>query len=467
MYQRGEDRSQGNIEDSTATVMRAPNDMGYAAAALKQKGYKVRFRDFQTEQLDFDDLLNEFEAYWPDAIFVSVTNSTIFKDLEIARALKKRAHHLLVTLKGALFFMPEDDLLAQLDLGDVDYLIGGESDFVIADLLDAHYNDPNRVPSIQGILFRKAGRWVSTKFNGWDEDLEKLPFPDRSLIRNELYVRPDTGEAQATIATSRGCPAACIYCLTPTISGKMVRFRDPANILEELRECHHNYGIRNFFFKSDTFTINRHWVEQVCNAINLSELAGKIEWVANSRVRPLEKDTLKIMRKAGCWLVAFGFESGSDETMMKIRKGATVADNLDAGRFAKEAGLKLFGFFLIGLPWEGRSHLEATRRMMFEIDADFIELHIAVPYYGTPLYQLAKEAGLINETVLGKDYFNAPTIGTKHLSIDEIAAFRKKVILQYHLRPHYVVNKLRDVVRRPSVLKNYVRFGTKLIGATW
>ncbi len=465
MYQRGEDRSQGNIDDSAATVMRAPNDMAYASAALKAEGFQTRFRDFQTEKLSVDDLFSEFDDYKPDVVFASITNSTIFDDLKVLKALKQRAPNLLVVIKGALFFRPEDDLLSQLDLDHIDFLIGGESDFVIADLVRAFYSDPSKIPSVRGILYRDNGRWQRTDFSTWEEDLEHLPFPDRSIIHNHLYVRPDTGEAQATIATSRGCPAACIYCLTPTISGKHVRFRDPANILAELRDCYHNYQIRNFFFKSDTFTIDRDWVQGVCDTISNSELAGRIEWVANSRVRPLADDTLKAMRKAGCWLVAFGFELGSDETLKKIRKGASVSDNLRAGKLAKEAGLKIFGFYLIGLPWENRSHLEATKRMMLEIDSEFLELHIAVPYHGTPLYDIAKREGLIDDTVLGKDYFNAPTVGTKYLSVNDIVQFRKNVLLQYHLRPKYIASKIGDVARRPVVLKSYVRFGFNLVRA--
>ncbi|MEN8221159.1 MAG: radical SAM protein [Pseudomonadota bacterium] len=463
LYQRGEDRSQGNISDSTATSVRAPNDMSYAAATLKKKGYEVYFKDFQTEKLSVEDMVREFSRFKPDVVFVSITNTTIFDDLRLLRKLKEIIPQVMIILKGALFFDPEDSMLAQLDLDHIDYLIGGEADFVIADLVDAHFHEPENISSLRGILYRDGKRWIRTDFSTWEKDVDNLPIPDRSIINNRLYVRPDTGQSQATITTSRGCPASCIYCLTPTISGRKVRYRTPESIIEELRDCYHNHGIRNFFFKSDTFTINPYWVRAVCDGINGSELAGRIEWVANSRVKPLEADTLKIMRDAGCWLVAFGFETGSAETIKKIRKGATVEDNLRAARLTKEAGLKLFGFYLIGLPWENWEHLEATRQHMFENDADFIELHLAVPYHSTPLYDIAKQEGLINGTIVGKDYFNAPTLGTKYLKVKELEEFRRNTLLKYHLRWSYVTRRLGDAARRPKILKNYMRFGTRLI----
>lgn len=465
-YQRGEDRSQGNVEQSTATSMRAPNDLGYAAATLKKEGFAVFLRDYQTERLTPAELLADFDREDPDGIFVSITNSTIFHDLVLVRELKARKPGLLVMLKGAIFFDPDPALLAQLDLADVTYLIGLESDFIVGRLAKAHFDDPATIPAIRGILYNKDGVWTKTDFASWETDLDSLPFPDRSLIKNALYTRPDTGEPQATIATSRGCPSACIFCMTPKISGKKLRLRSPENILAELTDCYVNHGIRDFFFKSDTFTFDPAWTRAVCQAILDSPLAGKIRWVANSKVKPLDKGTLVLMKKAGCWLVAFGYESGSPETLSRIHKNTTINDNIQATKWAKEAGLLTFGFFLIGLPWEGREHLEATRRHIFELDNDFLELHIAIPYYGTRLNDIAREEGLLPGSVLGKDYFNAPTVGTTTLSMEEIEAFRKKTLLDFHLRPSYIGRKLLQAGGNPKIIANYARFGLRLLKNT-
>ncbi|MEA4856013.1 SDR family oxidoreductase [Solidesulfovibrio sp.] len=465
-YQRGEDRSQGNVEQSTATSMRAPNDLGYAAATLKREGFAVFLRDYQTERAAPADLLADFDRENPDGVFVSITNSTIFDDLQLVRELAAKKPGLLVMLKGAIFFAPDQALLDQLDLADVTYLIGLESDFIVGRLAAAHFGDPAAVPTIRGILYDKDGVWTPTDFASWETDLDSLPFPDRSLINNALYARPDTGEPQATIATSRGCPSACIFCMTPKISGKKLRLRSPENILAELSECYFTHGIRDFFFKSDTFTFDRDWTAAVCQAILASPLAGKIRWVANSKTKPLDRDTLFLMKKAGCWLVAFGYESGSPDTLSRIRKHTTIEDNRQATKWAKEAGLLTFGFFLVGLPWEGREHLEATRKHIFELDNDFLELHIAIPYYGTRLNEIAREEGLLPGTVLGKDYFNAPTVGTTRLSMEEIEAFRKKTLLDFHLRPTYIGRKLLQAGGNPKIVANYARFGLRLLKNT-
>ena len=329
LYQRGEDRCQSNIESSTATSIRACNDLGYASSMLKKENISVYLKDYQTENLSLKDLINDFKSFKPDILFLSVTNATIFQDIEVVNILKDIDNSLVVILKGAIFFDAEDELMKQLDLKNIDYLIGGESDFIISNLVNAHFGNRD-FQQIRGIIYKKDNNWIKTDFSSWEKDLDKLLFPDREEMNNTLYLRPDTGEPQATITTSRGCPASCIYCLTPHISGKATRLRTPKNIFEELKISYTKHGIRNFFFKSDTFTINKKWVTELCEYIINSELHGKIEWVANSRVKPLEKETLEIMKKAGCWLIAFGFESGSPETLKKIKKGATLEDNLKA-----------------------------------------------------------------------------------------------------------------------------------------
>jgi anaerobic magnesium-protoporphyrin IX monomethyl ester cyclase len=463
LYQRGEDRSQGNVSNSSATSMRAPNDMGYVSAQLKRRNIEIFFKDYPSEKKSYEDLESDYVDFLPDIVCISTTTSTVEKDLQIINRLKEKNNKPLFVIKGSLFFSAPIDLLKSLDLKNINYLIGGEIEFAFDHLVENINKNKNDLSEIPGIFYKVSGEWTSTKFGAWNKDIDNLPFPDRSVINNKLYVRPDTEEPQATIATSRGCPAACIYCLTPTISGKATRFRDPKKVLSELEDCYYNHGIKNFFFKSDTFTINSHWVLEVCNAIKNSGLKNKIEWVANSRVKPLEQETLYAMREAGCWLVAFGFESGSDETLKKIKKGADSKDNILAAEMTKKADLKLYGFYLIGLPWENENHLKVTRKHIFDTNPDFLELHIAVPYYGTELYDIAKEEGILDVPIVGQNYFEEATTGTKFLSSDYLIKFRKKTLIDYHMRINFISNKIGEAIINPKKLKNYIKYGYRLL----
>jgi radical SAM superfamily enzyme YgiQ (UPF0313 family) len=410
-----------------------------------------------------EDLCRDMKSFKPDMIMMSITNTTIFDDLKIINELKRQFNPIVV-LKGALFFNPEQAMLDMLDLSSVDYLIGGEIDFCIGRIADLCFKGIGTASGINNILYKdENGKMIPTRFHIWDEDLDSQPFPARELMKNELYIRPDTKEAMATIQTARGCPSQCVFCLTPEISGKSVRFRSPQNVLDEMIECYEKHNIKNFFFKADTFTINPEWVKEMCELIIHSKLYGKIKFTANSRVRPLKKETLQLMKEAGCFLVAFGFESGSDEMLRKMKKGTTVAENKQAAKWCKEIGLPFWGYFVIGFPWETKEDILKTKKLVMETDPDFIEVTIALPFYGTPMYQTCKENDLLEKSVLGSDFFHSSTKGTMYLSIDEVMKLRKNILLSFYLRPKYILRKMKDCVKQPSIFVQYVKYGLKLV----
>lgn len=461
-YQRSEDRAQCNLDESAVATIHACNDMGYAAAVLKERNYQVYLRDYQTEKSSLDEVKSDILNFKPDIIVISTTNATILSDIEFVNWINS-FHFCEYVIKGAIFFNTPDEILKTLDLRNVSYLIGGEIDTIIGDLIDCIVLNKNDLESIPGIIYKKEGVFLKTDFNSWYDDLDSIPFPARDLMKNELYPRPDTGEAMATIQVSRGCPAGCTYCLTPVISGRTVRKRSVENIFAEIKECYYKHGIRNFFFKADTFTIDSEWAMELCDKIINSELHGKIEFTANSRVKPLNIELLKKMKEAGCFMLAVGFESGNDETLRKIKKGTTRQDNIKAAEMIKKAELPLFGFFMIGFPWETREDITETLEFIFEIDPDFIEVHIAMPYFGTQLYSQCTQYNTVNAAAWGNDYFSPNTIGTQTVSMEEIQKIRNKYLLKFYLRPKYIAKKVVYCLNNPTILKNYVKHGLKLL----
>lgn len=472
IFQRGEDRCQANISESVATSVRACNDLGNLASNLKESHY-LFLRDYQTENADFEIFFDDFRKFKPDYLFLSTTNGTVFEDLAFLQLLKERISREFVNyryytiLKGAIFYNPPLKVLTKLDLSLVDFLIGTEAEFVLPELIKRLECEKGVVPldftGLFNFLYKdKSNEWQTNGFDSTSNKLTDFLFPDRSFLNNELYINPESGKTMATIETSRGCSASCIYCLTPALSGKKIRFREAENVLREIKECYEKYGITEFFFKSDTFTMNAGKVSELCQLLIENNLADKISWVANSRTKPLSEDLLKLMKKAGCKLIAFGFESGSDETLAKIKKGTTTKDNLEAARFAQQAGLKVFGFFMLGLPWETKKHLEETKKHIFTLAPDYLEVHLATPFYGTELYRIYQKEGLVNGEILGNDYFNSPPVRTKFLTTEELVAYRKKIIFTYHFRVSFIIKKLKNVLINPGLLIRYFKYGFKL-----
>lgn len=461
IYQRGEDRCQINVQASISNSLRACNDLGYISSALKQMGYMVFLKDYPAENLSLADLEDDINKECPDVIFISTTNGSIYNDIEIINSIKKIKKDIIFILKSALFFNVDKNFLDNLDLKNVDYLIGAESEFVAPLLIDIHFNDRHNVKELQGISYKKDGIWITNELTNYIEDLDSLHFPDRHLMKNELYINPDTNKPMATIITSKGCPFSCIYCLSPQISGHKVRYRTVESVFEEIKECVDKFNITDFFFKADTFTLNKQWVLSLCNLILDSKLKGKINWVANSRANTLDDELISKMKESGCSMIAIGLESGSDESLEKMKKGTTVIENKNAVELIKKYGLKIFGFYMIGFPWENKEHINQTKKLIFDLDTDFIEISIVTPFFGTKLYESTKDN--MKNSITGCDSFKNIISVSENFSNEELMNIRKNIILKYHIRPSFILKKLLNPNLTPSILMNYIKYGFRLL----
>lgn len=474
-YMRGEDRCQINVDASACNGPRACNDLGYISAGLKKLGFKVFLKDYQGEKQTSKDLLKDVGEYLPDVIFISTTNGSIYYDLDEVSKIKKKYPAIIFILKGALFFNIEDNIFEEINLTDIDYLIGGESEFIVPNLINSIFFDKEKIKNIEGICYKESGKWIQNKLIHFNENIDELPFPDRSAMNNSLYINPDTNSPIATISVARGCPFECIFCCSPVISGKKIRKRSVSKVLEEIEECYFTYKIDNFFFKSDTFTAEKPWVMDLCDRIIKSDLNGKIKWVATSRTNTIDEEMIIRMKEAGCILIAFGFESGSDDSLSLMKKNTTVEENLNASLLCKKHGIKMLGHFLIGLPWEGEKHIMETKKHIFDIDADYIELAIAVPFRHTELFNMMtpevqgsddNKDNYLGIKVLGRDSFRNTIWNNKYLSGEKLQKFRKNILKSYYTRPSYIYRKLTSKTLTFGVFLNYVKYGLRLLKNT-
>ena len=300
---------------------------------------------------------------------------------------------------------------------------------------------------------------LRAKFTGprpFIDNLDKLPFPARHLVDNNIYRRPDNNKVQAVIKVSRGCPFHCFFCLATPVSGAKVRKRSPENIIEEIRECVDKYGITNFLFWSDIFNIDKDWVMELCQKIIDSGL--KITWSANTRADTADEEMANKMYEAGCRLVSIGVESGSQEMLDKIGKRITLDDVRLTVKIFKKAGIRIYNYFVIGLPWEDEDTVEDTIDFAIELDSDFISFYTATPLPGSKFYEYAKENNLINsDTSFSSAYFY-PSVNTHYLTKERVFQLHKKAIRKFYLRPAYIIRMLSRI-RSFTEFKNYFKAG--------
>lgn len=454
VYMR-DDRCQAPVEGMTAQPNRAPLDLAYMAAVLERKQIVCRIRDYSAEGSTWEDMRDDIKEFKPDLLVVSVTTPTLERDLIACDIVKQSGRAVLIAAKGAHFSLKDQEVM--LKHSGLDIAIRGESEQAIEEIA-------SRKPfaDILGLTYRTETGFKSNPDRPYIEvdDLDKLPFPARHLLNNELYTAPDTGEPLTMINVGRGCPHRCIYCAVTIASGHKLKLRSPKNVVDEIDGCVRDLGIHNFFFRADTFTWDEKWTVDVCREIINRNI--DIRWGTNSRVDTISEERVKWMKKAGCWIIGFGFESGNQESLDRMKKRATLEQSREAVKLCKKYGIKTYGLFLIGLPWETREMVEDTIAFMKELNPNFVDVNIAYPLPGTEYYRIAKEMGMFTDEDLKSGDYSKPIVHTEYLSTDDLVKLRHKALLSFYLRPGYILQTLLNI-RSFKILKNYISSGLRLL----
>lgn len=444
-----EDRCQTPIDRLKTVALRTPIDLAYAAAAFESVGCDCRLTDYPAEEWDWARLERDLKEFDPDFLILSITTPSLNDDLKAADLAKKIKPTMVTIAKGAHFNTLDVDTLGKwptLDLA----LRGEYEETCMAIGRGEDYKD------IAGLTWRDGERVVRNPNRPLPDDLDSIPYPARHLVNNAHYIRPDTDEKQTTIVTNRGCPFSCTYCLANQVSGLKNRYRSVENVVGEIRECVEKHGIRNFLFRSDLFTQNKKWVIELCNRIVEEKL--DIKWACNSRVDTVNPEALAAMKKAGCWIIAFGVEKGTNEALEAINKKATIDQARHALKITREAGIRRSIYILVGLPNDDRQTILKDIEFAKELDPDILEIFYPYPFPGTPLYQEAVSVGLLEDGVIPKEAYGLPAMPTKHLTLEQLANLRTECLRRFYMRPGFVARTLMQS-RSPKELANYMKYG--------
>lgn len=444
-----EDRCQQPTKDLLVIPPLPPTDLMYLASIAEQQGLEAMIRDYSLGG-NFEEDLKEFK---PDYLLLNVATPTLQSDLDCLKIAKKICPKIITIAKGAVFLTFNSEIL--LKNKALTYIISGEAEETLKELLsgDVEIND------ILGLWHRDG---LVAKFNGvrpFIQNLDELPFPARHLIDNNIYRRPDNNNVQAVIKVSRGCPHHCFFCLATPTSGSKVRMRSPENIIAEIRECITKYNIKNFIFWSDIFNQDREWTMNLCKKIIDSGL--KFTWSANTRADTADERMAKYMHKAGCRLVSIGVESGSQYILDKIGKGTTINEIRDTVKAFKKAKIKVYNYFVIGLPWDDEDTINETINFAIELDSDFVSFYTATPLPATRFYHYVKNE-LHEEIESFENSYYEPCISTYSLSKERILELYKRAVKAFYLRPLYIL-KMLVKIRSFYEIKSYFMAGMKIL----
>ncbi len=429
---------------------RIPLGIAYIGAVLNKIGVDVEAIDFCVEDNAYDILDKKLESV--DFVGITSTTPTFPNACKIAAAIKKNFPKKPIVIGGAHpSVMPEQCLKT----GFFDIIVRGEGEETMKDLV-LHFNSKIELKNISGISYIEHDRIKHNKDRTLIADINEIPLPSRKLFPVEKYndTLPDHEEKATTLITSRGCPWSCVYC-NKSIFGKKYRFREPDNIIEEIKNIIQDYNVKHFNIMDDLFTLNKNRVIDFCNMLISENIV--IKWRCVSRTNTIDEEILRIMKKAGCVAISFGVESGDKGILKKIKKGATTNQVRNAFAKCRKVGISTYAYFMIGFPWDTKKTIETTINFARRISPTGVTFYVVTPLPGTELWTIAEERGLVLDDDFSKYYYGSkldelPIFERPELSKTDIIYYRelagfsislqKRLSLRFKTLPLFIIKIL-------------------------
>jgi radical SAM superfamily enzyme YgiQ (UPF0313 family) len=348
----------------------------------------------------WQEIITRIKAYAPDIVGITIVFSATFKAVEIiARMIKEWNSNIKIVVGGPhASLAPEDTMQTKY----FDYVVRGEGEYTLLELVAG-----KELRHIRGLSYRNdRGNIVHNKDRELIENLDALPPPNVNL---QLMPIEDPNENFGVIATSRGCPLRCIFCSSPRLWGRRVRFRSVDNVIEEIKQRYYGYGVTKYYFSDDNINLNKKYAKELCRAMINNGL--NIEWICEAKVEHFDSELLELMKKAGCKRLKLGVESGSDRILKLMKKGITARKVRESVSLIKQAGIEYTIYVLIGMPTETVEEMRQTLQLARELDANYVSVSVATPHVGTELYEKMIEMGKKLDKESWEDFFHQ-SVGT-------------------------------------------------------
>ena len=331
-----------------------PLSLGYLSSYLKSKGFACQIIDGLNLGLSTEEI--SLRCRGASLVGINCLSAYFEQVIELSRKLKERGFSVVI---GG----PHASALPELTLDETlaDYVVCQEGELSLFELANALKNR-NPLSGIAGIMEQDAR---ILKKRPLISDLDSLPFPDWQQIDPRKYKKaPHGGLVKsfpiAPITSSRGCPFECSFCASPRLWDKTIRFRSPENVVDEIEYLIKEFKVKEIHFEDDNLTLKRSHIEGICKLILKRGI--KVNWAAPNGVRvdTLDLEVLRLMKKSGCYSLAFGIESGNQAILDGINKKTKLEVIEKAALLAKKAGIVTQGFFIFGLPGETKNTMKRT-----------------------------------------------------------------------------------------------------------
>jgi anaerobic magnesium-protoporphyrin IX monomethyl ester cyclase len=458
-------------------------------AALLHPTYSVKIVDANAERMGWKAFEEILRRERPRYYVTQLTGPTLQSDMYGA-FLAKANGAVTMAFGTHITPMPVETLrpFPALDFG-----LRGEPDLTVRDLIDHlegrqfdrpalietlfRKHDPTYRPrqlarsadgsadfgDMRGLVWRRGQEILVNPDRPFIADLDDLPIPMHHLLPLDRYRMPLLKGPFTFIVTSRGCPAGCTYCIKHVSYGPTMRMRSPGKLVEEIALLG-TLGVHNIHMYADLFTVNRDQVVGLCRA--LIDAGLRIKWTCNSRVDFVDREMLELMARSGCHLISWGLESGNAKILAHAHKGVDPERARQSLTIARAAGIKNWGYFIIGLPGETEETIQQTIAFSKSLPLDIALFHIAAPHPGTPFFQEVVKNGWFRKGVRWEevDMDESTVLDYPGLPAERLEYWQKRAFREWAMRPGPAMTYLKMVFSDLRTMKSAINVGLQHVG---
>ena len=457
-----------------------PLDIAYVAAVL-EKDHEVHVIDAANEGwktlqdvdgnkyrqgLKNEEIAARLKHWAADVVQITIPFSGWWKPAyEMAEIAKNTDKDTVTVLSG---LHPSARPVDCLSHPNIDYVIVGEPEYTAKELVNVLGQEKEgNLKKVLGIGYMKDGQPVITPPRPPIENLDALPFPARHLLPMQEYfsavkenpLRGEIGHHWTTMITSRGCPYNCVFCSVHTLMGKQWRARGPKNVIAEIKQLVDTYDIEQIDFSDENICLDKNRMEDICDLIIENKFG--IEWFTPNGVRAdtLAPTLLKKMKASGCKKIRLAPESGVQRVVDEIiKKDLKLTDVEQAIVWAKKAGIHVGLFFVLGLIGETKEDIEKTIQYAYKLrglGAESFHFSVAMPVYGTELYEQAVKGGYLRECFSDEALAaSEPLIETKDFNADELIELCKRA---NRINSALTLKKILTAAKHPKKVIKYLQ----------
>ena len=417
------------------------------AGAVLDSGADCKILDLQVSNKPFRDIENMLQEYKPDFVGLTFTTLLFQEAKKVAKFIKEKLPETCVITGGVHSTIYPEEVIQE---EAIDIVVRNEGDITLQEIVKG-----NPLKNIKGIYYKtKKGEIKKNSPRELIQDLDELPMPAWHLLKPQIYMNPKAIARESpvgTIGTSRGCVYGCTYC-NKAVFGRKFRAKSAKRVVDEFEELL-RCGFKEIHVWDDMFATDLDRAKAVCDEIIKRKLKFSWQLECGVRVNCVDPEFFRKCVKAGCYKVAFGFESGNDYILKSIDKGTTTQQAINAVKWAKEAGMETSGFFMMGLPEDTVKTMNQTIDFACKLGLDYAKATILLPLPSTPLFEDFEKRGIIKTKDWSRYNFHTASKVYDHpnLSWKTLEKYYDKFHKRFYFRPSYIANRLFRSIKKGEI----------------